>query len=159
MINKKDLKGFIISNLNSEHFLIDLSVSSSNQIQVFIDSMEGLPIIECVKYTKLIEEEFDRDVEDYELSVSSGGLDLSFTVSKQYEKYLNTEVEAVTVDGLKESGILLSHSDDAFILEVEKKEAVDGKKRKELVKKELEFVKAEIKSVKPVFSFKKNKKK
>ncbi len=64
MINKKDLKGFIISNLNSEHFLIDLSVSSSNQIQVFIDSMEGLPIIECVKYTKLIEEEFDRDVED-----------------------------------------------------------------------------------------------
>jgi len=159
MINTYNIKEFILKNLKDEHFLIDVVVSSSNQIQVFIDSMEGLPIIECVFYTKLIEEEFDRDEEDYELSVSSGGLDLYFRVDKQYDKYLGEEVELITNEGIKESGILFTHNSEVFTLEVEKKEAVEGKKRKGLIKKELEFVKNEIKSVKPVFNFKKNKKK
>ena len=159
MINKKDLKEFVVSNLKPEHFLIDLTISNSNQIQVFIDSMEGLPIIECVTYTKLIESEFDRDEEDYELSVSSGGLDLPFTVFKQYEKYLGKDVELVTNEGVKHDGVLLSHNEDTMVLEVESKELVDGKKRKVLVKKELELAKTDTKTVKPLFSFKKNKKK
>ena len=121
--------------------------------------MQGLSIVACIEYAKLIEGEFDREVEDYELSVSSGGLDLPLTVFKQYEKYLNTELEFTSKDGIKTNGILLSHNEDSFILEVEIKEAVEGKKRKVLVKKELEFVKEEAKTVKPVFSFKKDKNK
>ncbi len=159
MINKSRLNDFIINNLTSRHFLIDLSISSSNQIQVFIDSMEGLSIAECVSYTKLIESEFDRDIEDYELSVSSGGLDLSFTVDQQFEKNINKEVELIAKDGNKYQGILKAFSKNKVEVEVEEKELLEGKKRKQLIKKEVSFDRVtEIKSIKAVVSFKKNKK-
>ena len=159
MINKNDLKDLVVSNLEDNQFLIDLTISSSNQINVFIDSMEGFPISECIKFTKLIEAEFDRDVEDYELSVSSGGLDLSFTIDQQFEKNLNKEVELVAKDGLKYEGILLSYTKDTFSIEIETKELLEGKKRKSLVKKELTFDRLEdVKTIKPLVNFKKNKK-
>jgi len=159
MINKNDIKEFIISNLKKDHFLIDITVSSSNQIQVFVDSFEGLPISECISYSRLIEEKFDRDVEDYELSVSSGGLDLPFTVKEQFEKNLGLEVEVLTKEGKKHIGFLKSFDTEKITLEIEVKEAVEGKKRKELVKKDIIFeLENEVKTIKPVFSFKKNKK-
>ena len=160
MIDKKTLNSFIVSNLKEDHFLIDLTVSNSNQINVFIDSMNGLPISECILYSKLIESEFDREIDDYELSVSSGGLDLSFTVDQQFEKNLNNEVEVITKDGLKHMGILLSYSENNFSIEYEVKELQEGKKRKVLVKKKSTFDRnSNTKSVKPVVNFKKNKKK
>ena len=160
MIDKKELKSFIDSNLKDDDFLIDLTVSSSNQINVFIDNMDGLPISQCIFYSKLIESEFDKDIDDYELSVSSGGLDLSFTVDLQFEKNLNSELEIIAKDGLKHMGTLLSYTKDTFTIGFEVKELQEGKKRKVLVKKELTFDRNnDIKSVKPVVNFKKNKKK
>ena len=159
MISKNDIKELILKNLKDEHFLIDISVSVNNQIQVFIDSKEGLPIKECISYSRLIENHFDREVEDYELSVSSGGLDLPFTVLAQFEKNLNKEVELITKEGKKYQGILIDFNEEQVVLETEVKEIPEGKKRKELVKKEVSFKKElEIKSIKPFFSFKKNKK-
>ena len=160
MINEKELKEFIVSNLKKEHFLIDLSVSSSNQINIFIDSLDGLPISECVSYTRLINSEFEEDIDAYDLSVSSGGLDLSFTIDLQYKKNIENEVEVISKDGLKHIGILKSYNETEFMIETEVKELVEGKKRKVLVKKEISFNRNEdIKSVKPVVVFKKNKKK
>lgn len=156
MINKIELKEFIVNNLKEGHFLIEISVSHSNQIQIFIDSMTGLTISDCVEYSKLIEEQFDREVEDYELNVSSGGLDLPLTIPMQYQKYLTKEVEVLTNEGKKIIGVLLNYDDTSFTIETEVKELVEGKKRKVLVKKELCFnINENVKSVKPVFSFKK----
>ena len=160
MINKNDIKEFVISNLKEGHFLIDVAVGALNQIQVYIDSLDGLPISECVFYSKLIEEHFDRDVEDYELSVSSGGLDLPFTVPQQFEKYLGLDVEIVINDGRKQSGVLTNYDGTNVTIEVEVKELIEGKKRKEWVKKDLVFnIEEQIKTIKPEFSFKKEKKK
>ncbi len=159
MIEKKTLKDFIYSNLKDGHFLISVSVSASNQIQVYIDSMDGISISDCVEYTRMIEAEFDRDEEDYELSVSSGGLDLSFTVPQQYEKNLNKTVEVLTKDGKKIEGELKAYTESTVTLEIEVKELLEGKKRKQLVKKELLLnIEEQIKTIKPAFSFKRNKK-
>jgi ribosome maturation factor RimP len=156
MIEKQTVKDFITSNLEEGHFLINASVNSTNQIQIYIDSMAGLSINECVAYTKLFEENFDREIEDYELSVSSGGLDLPFTVPQQYEKYLQKDVELLTVEGQKLEGVLKSYTDNKVVIEVEQKELLEGKKRKVLVKKDLEFeIENQIKTIKPAFSFKK----
>jgi len=158
MIDKKDLKKLVLSNLKSDHFLIDVTVSANNQIQVYIDGKEGLPISECILYSRLIESHFDRDVEDYELSVSSGGLDLPFTVTEQFEKNLDKDVELITKDGKKYYGILKSFDEEQIIIEIEQKEILEGKKRKELVKRDFNFNRKEdIKSIKPFFSFKKKK--
>lgn len=160
MINKNDIKDLLVSNLKEEHFLIDVAVGTSNQIQVYIDSLDGLPISECIFYSKLIEEHFDRDTEDYELNVSSGGLDLPFIVAQQFEKYLGLDVELIALDGKKHIGVLKDYDGKIVTIEVEVKEQVEGKKRKELVKKDLVFdIEEQIKTIKPEFSFKKEKKK
>jgi len=159
MIDKNSVKELVVKNLKEDHFLIDVSVSANNQIQVFVDSMVGLPISDCIAYSRLIENHFDREVEDYELSVSSGGLDLIFTVEQQFQKNLNKEVELLTKTGQKHIGILKQFDANSLTIEVETKELTEGKKRKELVKKALEFNKeTDVKSVKPFFNFKKKKK-
>jgi ribosome maturation factor RimP len=159
MIEKQELKSFISSNLKDGHFLISVSVSTTNQIQVYVDSMDGVSISECVEYTRMIEAEFDREEEDYELSVSSGGLDLSFTVPQQYEKNLNKDVEVLTTEGKKLEGVLKSYTDTTATIVVEEMVLLEGKKRKQLVKKDLLLdIEDQIKTIKPAFSFKRNKK-
>ena len=159
MIDKNEVKQLIVSNLKDNHFLIDVLVSTTNQIQVFVDSTEGLPISECVFYSRLVESHFDRDKEDYELSVSSGGLDLPFTVTEQFEKNVGKEVELLSKDGKKYLGLLVRFDDAEVVLEIESKEIPEGKKRKVLVKREVVFNREnDIKSIKTYFSFKKKRK-
>ncbi|MBN2669785.1 MAG: ribosome assembly cofactor RimP [Bacteroidales bacterium] len=160
MLSKEEINDFIVRNLKEGHFVIDVQVSTANVIQIFVDSFDGVTIADCVYYTRLFEETFDREQEDYELSVSSGGIDLPLKVDLQFEKNLGGEVEVVANDGLKYTGLLVSYNAELFELEYEQMEMLEGKKRKQAVTKNKTFNRiSEVKSVKPVFSFKKNKKK
>ena len=99
-----------------------------------------------------IEHQFDREVEDFSLEVSSPGLTQSFKVLRQYLKNLEKEVEIVTVKGDKITGVLKSVSDEGFVVETSSNIKVDGKKTVEL--KTVEFSLLEIKTVKPVITVK-----
>ena len=59
-------------------FLVAVKVSSANKIIVLADKLDGITIDECVSIHRFIESKLDRDIEDYELEVSSPGLDLPF---------------------------------------------------------------------------------
>jgi ribosome maturation factor RimP len=97
MIEKSELTKVIETALEgSELFLVDVAVSRDNNIVVEIDSMDCVSIDDCAKLTKAIESHFDRDVEDYELEVGSAGLTSPFKVKRQYEKYIDEEVEILT---------------------------------------------------------------
>jgi ribosome maturation factor RimP len=72
-----------------------------------------------------IENGFDRDVEDFELQVSSPGLDMPFGVIEQYYKNEGKKVSVVDNDGLKYTGILKNVTKGGFDLETEVK--VKGK--------------------------------
>ena len=67
-------------------FLVSVKVSAQNDIQVFVDKTEGISINECLQISRFIEEELDREVEDFQLSVSSPGLGKAFVVEEQYLK-------------------------------------------------------------------------
>ena len=87
MIDKAKLIDVINASIEgSELFLVDVTVSRDNNIVVEIDSMESVSIDDCASLTKAIENNFDREVEDYELEVGSAGLTSPFKVKKQYEK-------------------------------------------------------------------------
>ena len=101
-------------------FLVDLTVSPANAIVVEVDSAKGVDIDSCAALTRAIEARFDRDVEDYELEVGSAGLTAPFKVRAQYEKNIGNEVEVLTRDGRKFSGILTEVADDAFTVAVTK---------------------------------------
>ncbi len=108
-------------------FIVAVKVSSSNRITVFVDKNEGISIDECAAIHRHIEMNIDRDKEDYELQVSSPGLDLPFVVPEQYYKNEGNVVEVIDYDGNKYNGKLRNVTSGGFELESEFK--VKGKSK------------------------------
>ncbi len=130
MIDKKELQAFVEDQLkDSEYFLTDLKVTSSNEITVEIDSLTPGDIEECVKLTRAIEDAFDRDVEDYELEVGTAGLTSPLKVPRQYEKYVGQDLEVLTADGRKLHGMLRKVDENGIILSIEQKIKKEGSKK------------------------------
>lgn len=155
MIEKSELTKVIETALEgSELFLVDVAVSRDNNIVVEIDSMDCVSIDDCAKLTKAIESHFDRDVEDYELEVGSAGLTSPFKVKRQYEKYIDEEVEILTKDGRKLKGTLKNATDDNFTVSITKKVKPEGAKRPVEVTEDETFNYDEIKYTKYLIQFK-----
>lgn len=102
-------------------FLVNLSVSRGNKIAIYIDSLEGTRIEDCIQLSRFIEQNLNRDAEDFELDVSTPGLSKPFLVEEQYQKYTGREIEIKTTSGEKVTGILKSFSKDIITVETEKK--------------------------------------
>ena len=113
-------------------FLVAVKVSSANRITVLADKNEGITIEECVAIHRHIENNLDREKEDFELQVSSPGLDLPFAVMGQYYKNEGREVEVTENDGTKYTGILKNVTTGGFELETELKIKGKPKERKEI---------------------------
>ena len=131
-------------------FLVDVKVNTANVITVFFDRMEGVQVENCLEVSKHIEEYFDREVEDYELTVCSAGLDNPFMVDEQYQKYIGKEVGVLLSNGKRKSGTLLSY-EDTLTLEVRRKKKGS---RKEYSVEEVSISKEEIKETKLKINFK-----
>ncbi len=152
----KELVSQIVSDFlkNTDYYLVDIIITSDNRISVEIDRNEGVSIDFCVELNRYIESKLDRDTEDYELEVSSAGLTSPFKVKRQYEKNLGNEVEVLTKDGRKITGVLMNVSDESFTIEIEKQVKPEGTKRKVLVKEDIVFLYSDIKTTKYFFRFK-----
>lgn len=155
MIEKSELTKVIESAIEgSELFLVDVAISRDNNIVVEIDSMDCVSIDDCAKLTKAIESHFDRDTEDYELEVGSAGLTSPFKVKRQYEKYIDEEVEVLTKDGRKLKGILKEVTENNFVISTTKKVKPEGAKRPVQVTEDETFNYDEIKYTKYLIQFK-----
>ena len=97
---------------------------------------------------------FDRDVEDYSLTVTSAGLDQPFKVLEQYIKFIGSEVEVVVKGGGKMKGILTAATEEGFELTTTKMVKVEGSKKKVEQSTVTPFAYDGIKSCKPVIKFK-----
>lgn len=145
------IEDFIVGK---NYYLVDLKITTDNRISIEIDSFNGVSIEFCMELNKHIESQLDREIEDYELEVSSAGLTEPFKVLKQYEKNLGNEVEVLTKVGFKISGILVEVLETEFVLEIEKIEKPEGSKRKIIVKERLTFPYEDIKTTKYIIRFK-----
>jgi ribosome maturation factor RimP len=135
-------------------FLVDVQISATGVIRVFIDSFDGITIERCVQISRHLEGNLDREVEDFELQVSSAGLSEPFRVKEQYYKNVGRNIEILTDAGEKHSGLLKLATPDYMILETKSKEKVEGEKKKQLTVREYKLEYGEIKSAKVVVSFK-----
>lgn len=116
MQEKVHIERLIANCIDKNMFLVDLTISKSNQIKVFLDSVDGIKIEDCIRISRCIEGQLNRDEEDFELEVSSPGLDHPFKVVEQYRKNIGKEVEVVKVNGEKLTGVLKSLQDNAITL-------------------------------------------
>lgn len=158
MISKKKIESLALDRmkeLNNGLFIVNISVSVSNVIHVELDKLGGnVSIEDCTSVSRNIEHNLDREKEDFELHVSSAGLDKPFRVLAQYVKNVGRNIKLVTLDGKKWEGLLKSASEKEVVLETSKLEKIEGKKKKEHIVEEHIFPMAEIKESKIVISFK-----
>lgn len=157
MIDKELLKQAVLKAIDGTGvFLVDLTVSPSNDIVVEIDSNDGVDLDLCTSIHNKIEAELDRDKEDYSLEVGSAGLTAPFKVVEQYTKNLGKEVEILTLDGRKITGTLTAVDSDtsSFTVEVPTKVKEPGAKRPtvQMVPEHLKM--ADCRQVKHHFTFK-----
>ena len=161
MISKKKVKELAqerIDELDKGLYLVEINVSSGNVIQIELDATEGNVAIEdCVSVSRNVEHNLDREAQDFELQVSSAGLDKPLRVTQQYIKNVGEEVKVKFNDNGKIQGVLKSANEDGVVIETTSKERVEGKKKKVTVVKDHELTFDEIKETKIVISFKKRK--
>ncbi|EHO71258.1 ribosome maturation factor rimP [Prevotella micans F0438] len=155
MIDKNIVKNLVEQWLEGkEYFLVDIQLSSDNKIVIEIDHADGVWIEDCVELSKFIEERLSRDDEDYELEVGSAGLGQPFKVARQYEIFIGKNVEVLGADGKKVRGTLKSVDGNNFIVSVNEKVHVEGKKRPVKMDVDHEFKMNEVKYTKYIISFK-----
>ena len=105
----------------SDRYVVNVTVSKSNVIELFLDADSSVTIDDCVAVSNFINEKLDRDVENYELNVSSAGIDEPLLKMRQYKKYIGKDLIITDNEGVKKMYKLLSFND--IELEVEEAEA------------------------------------
>ena len=156
MITSEALGNTIANYLNDNGlFLVDIEISKDNDITIAIESRESdVKIDNCIDIDRIVASAFDRDVEDYSLTVTSAGLDQPFKVLDQYIKFIGSEVEVVVKGGGKMKGVLTSADEAGFEVTVSKMVKVEGSKKKVQQDTVTAFTYDGIKSCKPVIKFK-----
>lgn len=147
----KEIEGYVIAR---GCFIVDLKISGNNDIELVIESEEGIVDMEdCVAVNNAFIGIFDREEEDYSLTVSSAGLDKPFKSLKQFKKAVGSCVEVNFKGGKKLVGILSEAEETEIRLEYEAIEQIEGKKKKVKVKRSEVFPMKEINSVAPHIDF------
>ena len=155
MIEKKTVSQIVEERLEGkDYFLVEVTVSPDDKIVVEIDHAEGVWIEDCVELSRFIESKLNREEEDYELEVGSAGIGQPFKVLQQYYNHVGSDVEVLTKDGRKLTGVLKDADEEKFVVAVQKKVKVEGAKRPKLMEEDETFRYDEIKYTKYLISFK-----
>ena len=137
---------------NSDRFVVDITVSKSNVINVYIDADSSVTIDHCVELSRFIEGRLDREVEDYELSVSSAGIDYPLLKHRQLNKYIEKDLEITNTEGIKKVYKLTSFTEEQINVQ-EAKIKVLGKLKKTVYSENTELLLNDIKEIKPYINF------
>lgn len=139
MITKEQVQKLIKDKLKENNFfVVELEVRGGNNILLEIDSPQGITVEDCVSFSRTIEHNLDRESEDFELNVSSPGLDKPLRVKEQYLKNIGKNVKVVQLDGKSTNGKLINVEKDELTVEYSSKEIVQGEKKKQiLIKQEI----------------------
>ena len=154
-MNKKDIETQLVPLLDEMGcFLVEVSVSADNDIEIAIEKRDGTVELEdCVKVDHFIHETFSQDEEDYALTVTSAGLDRPLKVFGQFLKAVGSKVTVSLKGGKRIVATLDAATEEALTLSYSVREAVEGKKKKELVQHTDAVPMTEITSVIPYIEF------
>ena len=135
-------------------FLVDLSVSASNDIEIVIEKELGTVDMEdCAEVDRFVHSRFSQDEEDYSLTVSSAGLDRPFKVLRQFQKAVGSRVVVSRKGGSRVVATLVDAGLAEIVIRYSALEAVEGKKKKELVEHVDHVGMQEVTSVVPYIEF------
>jgi ribosome maturation factor RimP len=119
MMDKGKVKGLLDNALqeNTDLFLIELSFLTDNRIYVEVDGDKGVSLKECMRISREIENNLDREEEDFSLEVTSPDVANPLKVKRQYVKNMNRILDVKLHDNSKVQGELKSVNEKEIELE------------------------------------------
>jgi ribosome maturation factor RimP len=113
-------------------FLIDLNINDSNKITITLDGDNGVQLQDCINISRAIDNNLDREEEDFSLEVASAGVSLPLKLVRQYKKNIGRTLKIKTSLQTIEA-LLLEVSDDNITVEWSSREPKKIGKGKETV--------------------------
>ena len=157
MISKKEVVKLAqerIKELDNGNYLVDVTISPKNSIRVKMDNLNGgVSVKDCVSVSRNIEHNLDREQEDFELQVSSPGLDQPFVVMQQYLKNIGKQVSVTTQTNETMTGELVEVSKKEISLRELKVEKNKTTKKKVQIENIHHLLMDEIRETKLIISF------
>ncbi len=116
----------------TDMFVVDSTITPDNTIDLILDSDTSVSIDVCAMINHAIGEKFDRDIEDYSLTVASAGIGEPLKLVRQYKKLIGKSIEVLLKSGVKILATLDEVSEEAITISYEEAVAVEGKKKKQI---------------------------
>ncbi|MCD6067337.1 MAG: rimP [Bacteroidetes bacterium] len=139
----------------SDRFIVSIRVSVNNRIEILLDGLTNISIKDCIDMSRHIESSLDRETEDFELQVSSSGIDEPLVMEQQYVKNTGRNVEILKTDGVKLEGKLLGLLEDTKEIRIENSRTEKNEKgKKQTITEQITIPLQEVKETKLVLSFK-----
>jgi ribosome maturation factor RimP len=125
-------------------FVVGVSISDSFKITISLDDDLGVNLQDCIDISRAIENNLDREEQDFSLEVASVGVGSTLKLIRQYKKnvgrMLIVKLATTTIEAK-----LVEATDDNITLTWEAREQKKVGKGKETVQKKLEIPYVEIK--------------
>ncbi|WP_291127845.1 ribosome assembly cofactor RimP [Flavobacterium sp. UBA7682] len=125
-------------------FLVDLSISESYKITVTLDGDNGVNLQDCIDVSRVIENNLDREEQDFSLEVASAGVSTPLKLVRQYKKNIGRTLKVKTATETIEAK-LEAASEESITLSWTAREPKKVGKGKETVEHKREIPYSEIK--------------
>ncbi len=133
---------------NEKLFLIELSFLPDNKIFIEVDGDSGVTLKECIRISRHVEHNLDREEEDFGLEVTTPDIANPLKVLRQYKKNIGRILEVKTKDNNKFEGTLVSANDTEIVLKWKAREPKPIGKGKITVEKTAEIAYTNIQEAK-----------
>ncbi|HWS60895.1 MAG TPA: ribosome assembly cofactor RimP [Flavobacterium sp.] len=146
MTFKDKVNSLIIEGLKEKPtvFLIDLTITDSFKIIVNLDGDDGVMLQDCIDISRAIENNLDREEQDFSLEVASVGVGSPLKMVRQYKKNVGrTLIVKLATETIEAE--LVEANDNFIILSWKAREPKKVGKGKETVQKRQEIPYTEIK--------------
>ena len=125
-------------------FLIDLTITDAFKVIITLDDDNGVVLQDCIDVSRAIENNLDREEQDFSLEVASVGVGSPLKLVRQYKKNIGRTL-IVTTNTEKIEAELVDANEDFIILSWKAREPKKIGKGKETVQKEQQIPYSDIK--------------
>ncbi|WP_445454859.1 ribosome assembly cofactor RimP [Flavobacterium sp. 25HG05S-40] len=125
-------------------FLVDLTITEAFKVIITLDGDNGVNLQDCIDVSRVIENNVDREEQDYSLEVASAGVSTPLKMVRQYRKNIGRTLKVKTATETLEAK-LEDANDESITLSWTAREPKKIGKGKETVEHKREIPYSEIK--------------
>jgi ribosome maturation factor RimP len=125
-------------------FLVDLTITEAFKVIITLDGDNGVNLQDCIDVSRIIENNLDREEQDYSLEVASAGVSTPLKMVRQYRKNIGRTLKVKTTSETIEAK-LEDANDESITLSWSAREPKKIGKVKETVTHKREIPYSEIK--------------